>query len=81
MYSKVIQAFGLNNDSQGDLAWLHAILVFGALYDDSADVLSNPVSEIVRKLETVAGVNPHAVQRVKAILARLELQFAEGKHQ
>jgi hypothetical protein len=79
MYRKVIDSFGLSNNSQGELGWLHAILVFGDLYDDSPDVLTNPASEIVRKLEIVAGVNPHVVQRVKAILAKLELQYAGGQ--
>jgi len=81
MYRKVIDSFGLSNNSQGDLGWLHAILVFGELYDDSADVLTNPASEVIRKLESVAGVNPHAVQRIKALLAKLELQYAGGQRQ
>jgi hypothetical protein len=79
MYRKVIDSFGLSNNSQGDLGWLHAILVFGDLYDDSADVLTNPASEVVRKLELVANVNPHAITRIKAILAKLELQYAGGQ--
>jgi len=81
VFRKVIDSFGLSNNNQGELGFLHAILVYGDLYDDSADVLTNPASEVIRKLETVAGVNPHAVQRVKAELAKLELQYAGGQRQ
>lgn len=79
MFRKVIDSLGLSNSSQGDLGWLHAILVYGDLYDDSADVLANPFSEVIRKLESVAGVNPHAVQRVKELLAKAEMQYAGGQ--
>ena len=34
--------------------------------------MANPYSEVIRKLETVANVNPHTVRRVKELLARGE---------
>ena len=60
---------------------MHAILVFGDLYDTSPNVLTNPVSEVIRKLESIAHANLHAVNRAKELLAKVELQYAGGQRQ
>lgn len=78
VYSKVAEQLGLNNSSQGDAGFLHALLTYANANHSGSDVATNPYSEVIRRLEA-AGLNPHAMVRIKSILADGEIKFAAGR--
>lgn len=65
-YKQTIQTAGLNNDHQGELGMLHALLVYADANHSGSDTLTG-AAEVIRRLEA-AGINPHALLRIKQIL-------------
>jgi hypothetical protein len=78
VFKKVQDQMGLNDDSQGDLAWAAALLRFADLNHSGGDVLTNPYEEVVKRFE-VAGLNPHAMKTLKQILIEGQHKFAAGR--
>lgn len=70
-YQKVIQALGLNTDSQGDNGWLYSLLMLGSYDYEGSDTHANAAREVVRRFEA-ANIGPHSLARVKAMLNTLE---------
>jgi len=66
-FRETISAIGLTDDSQGEAAFIHALLKYANANHSGLDVLSNPLAEAIRRLEA-AGINPHALARIKQLL-------------
>ena len=77
IYSQVRDQLGLNNDSQGDAAFLHALLTFAdANPPGGANTFVSPYEEVAHRFRNL---NPHAVRKIEAMLADGVRQFAAGR--
>ncbi len=62
-FEKIIQAVGLNTDSQHEQGWLYSLLTYASTDYEGGDTYTNPVREAIRRLEA-RGVGPHTLVRV-----------------
>jgi hypothetical protein len=77
VFKKVLDS-GFNSDSQGEGAFVTALLQFADANHSGGDVLANPYSEALRRFEA-AGINPHAFARLRQVFADGERRFAAGE--
>jgi len=78
VFSTVANAQGYNADSQGEGAFVAALLKFADANHSGGDVLANPYSEALRRFEA-AGINPHALARMRQLFADPERRYASGE--
>jgi hypothetical protein len=77
VFKQASDRLSLSESSQGDLAFVHALFKYADANNTGSDVLTNPISECIRRLEA-AGINPHALHRIKELLAKQEIAYAAG---
>jgi hypothetical protein len=73
-FQKIIEALGLNADSQGDAAWLYALCQYGAADYEGADTHTNPAKEAYARF-AARNVGPHTLAKVRAMLNTLEAEY------
>ena len=66
-FEKTISILGLSTDSQGDSAWLYALLIYAADNSSGEDTYSNPAREVLRRLEA-ANVGAHTLRKLTEML-------------
>lgn len=66
---------GLNNDSQGSAALVHALLHYAAKRSVRT-LYTNPFDEVCRQLEN-SGVNPHALQFLRAFFNSASMAYSQ----
>jgi hypothetical protein len=76
-FQKVINWYGLNNDSQGADGYLHALFSLASSSYTGVDTYPlNPAMEVAHRLRTL---NPHVVQHIQRYLNTLESLYASGR--
>jgi hypothetical protein len=74
-FQKVIEALGLNADSQGAPGWLYALCQYGAGDYEGADTYpANPAKEVYARF-AARNVGPHTLAKVRAMLNTLEAEY------
>lgn len=77
VFKRVSDSIGFNSDSQGENAFISALLTYANANNSGSDVSQNPFTEVVRRFEA-AGINPHALARIKERLFDAENKFNAG---
>jgi len=77
-FTKLIQYYGLNSDSQGENGFIHALFAYAESDYEGADTFSNPAKEILRRLEA-RGVNQHVLTKVAAFVNEYSNKVDAGR--